>query len=154
MDAEDLLRVRPRSPLYLGVPPAYRRPVPLHPDDGLVAEPDYLLAAHRRPMPRRVLVPVLLAALVVLAACSTEAERRYEAGLLLHEEGRLREAVAEYDEAIRLDPEYAVAYHQRGIAYAELGETRLAIKDYRDEIILNPRYAPAFVGRGMTAENV
>ena len=62
--------------------------------------------------------------LLALAACVglSEAEERYNAGVDLQEEGRLLEAIAEYDEAIRLDPELAGAYVNRGAAYDDLGQ--------------------------------
>ncbi len=36
--------------------------------------------------------------------------------------GHLAEAIEDYDEAIRLDPQFASAYVNRGIAYRRLGQ--------------------------------
>ncbi len=47
--------------------------------------------------------------------------------------GEYRRAIKDYDEALRLDPDFAGAYYGRGRAYDELGEYRRAIKDYDDE---------------------
>lgn len=40
-------------------------------------------------------------------------------------------AIVDYNEALRLNPNYAKAYHNRGIAYQELGENRSALADFR-----------------------
>ena len=37
----------------------------------------------------------------------------------------------EFDEAIRLDPQYAIAYNNRGLAYQSLGKTKEAELDYQ-----------------------
>ena len=72
----------------------------------------------------------------VLAGCVTggpgKAERHYDAGVELQAGGRPQEAIAEYDEAIRRDPEMAVAYNGRGLAYDELGQHQRAIRNFDD----------------------
>ena len=57
---------------------------------------------------------VLLLLTFALAGCSNAAVNSNHAGPQLREQGRLQEAVAEYDEAIRLDPQDAQAYNNRG----------------------------------------
>jgi serine/threonine-protein kinase len=47
-------------------------------------------------------------------------------------------AIAEYSNAIRLDPESDVAYHNRGNAYADKGEYAKAIADFNQAIRLAP----------------
>ena len=41
-----------------------------------------------------------------------------------------KEAIADYDEAIRLKPDYAVAHDNRGVAKAALGLKDAARKDF------------------------
>ena len=67
---------------------------------------------------------------VVLSGCLSEAGQHHNAGVELQEQGRLEEAIAEYDEAIHLDPKYALAYSNRGSAYGDLGQHQRAIRDY------------------------
>jgi len=55
-------------------------------------------------------------------------------------------AIANYNEAIRLDPKNATAFSNRGNAYAEKGDTDRAIADYSEAIRLN--YPNAFFNRG------
>ena len=54
-------------------------------------------------------------------------------------------AIAEYTEAIRLDPKVAEAYALRGCAYNKKGEHDKAIADYSQAIRLAPNLAPVFL---------
>lgn len=58
-------------------------------------------------------------------------------------------AIADYTEAIRLDPKYAVAYQNRGVVWSEKGEHDKAIADHTEAIRLDPNYAIAFNSRGV-----
>ena len=58
-------------------------------------------------------------------------------GTKLLDSGRYREAIPHFDEAIRLNPRYAEAYHNRGTAYDSLGQSKRAIQDYDEAIRLN-----------------
>jgi tetratricopeptide (TPR) repeat protein len=57
-------------------------------------------------------------------------------------------AIAEFDEAIRLDPNFAAAFYGRGCAYDGKGDYDRAIKDYDEAIRLNPKDAAFFSNRG------
>jgi tetratricopeptide (TPR) repeat protein len=69
-------------------------------------------------------------------------------GIAYKAKGDLDRAVADYDQAIRLDPTYAPALNSRGIAYKARGDVDKAIADYDRVIALNPQSAPAFNNRG------
>jgi tetratricopeptide (TPR) repeat protein len=58
-------------------------------------------------------------------------------------------AIADYTEAIRLDPKDGRVFNNRGFAYALKGEYDRAIADYNEAIRLNPKDAKAFNGRGL-----
>ncbi|WP_156331800.1 tetratricopeptide repeat-containing serine protease family protein, partial [Planktothricoides sp. SR001] len=58
-------------------------------------------------------------------------------------------AIADYNQAIALDPNYAAAYNGRGNAYKELKKYELAIADFNQAIALDQNYASAYVGRGL-----
>ena len=99
-----------------------------------------------------VIVPLLIAALVVGAmGCGglSEAEKHYNAGVELQEQGRLEEAIGEYDEAIRLDPQLALAYLNRGAVYNEKNEFSKAIADCDKAIELAPNLFEAYYNRGL-----
>jgi len=57
-------------------------------------------------------------------------------------------AILDYDQAIRLNPEYAEAYNNRGYAYYWIGDATHAIADYSRSIELRPNYAYAYNNRG------
>ena len=58
-------------------------------------------------------------------------------------------AISDYNEAIRLDPNYARAYNNRGIVYGDKKEYDKAISDFNEAITLNPNYAKAYYNRGV-----
>ena len=68
---------------------------------------------------------------------------------LVQEEEDWAEAIANYDEAIRLDPDDAEAYFNRGVAYDNLGQIDLAIQDYSKAIDLDPEDSDAYFQRGL-----
>jgi len=70
-------------------------------------------------------------------------ERAYKAA----EEQRYDDAIRDYTEAIRLNPQDAKAYNNRGSAYDDKRDYDAAIRDYTEAIRLNPLYAKAYVGR-------
>jgi tetratricopeptide (TPR) repeat protein len=54
-------------------------------------------------------------------------------------------AISDYNESIRLDPNYAPAYNDREDAYYHLGNFDKAISDYSDAIRLNRNLASAYL---------
>jgi tetratricopeptide (TPR) repeat protein len=57
-------------------------------------------------------------------------------------------AIEYLNNAIKLQPNDAEIYYNRGVAYDNLGQYKRAIKDYNQAIILKPDYAEAFYNRG------
>jgi tetratricopeptide (TPR) repeat protein len=57
-------------------------------------------------------------------------------------------ATQDYDEAIRLNPNFAQAYYNRDNGYLRHGRNDRAIQDYDEAIRLNPSYAEAYYNRG------
>jgi len=62
--------------------------------------------------------------------------------------GDIGKAVADYDEAVRLDPLYADGYNNRGNAYNMLKEYDRAIADYNRVLEIRPAHAEAHYNRG------
>ena len=62
--------------------------------------------------------------------------------------GQYAEAIADYDKAIKLNPDLAVVYNNRGNAKFELDQHAEAIADYDKAIKLNPDLAEAYNNRG------
>lgn len=63
--------------------------------------------------------------------------------------GVVGRAIEDFNEAIRLYPDYGDAYYNRGRSYQELKKYKLAIKDFNAAIRVNPRDAAAFYNRGL-----
>src|SRR6266446_2976449 len=57
-------------------------------------------------------------------------------------------AIRDHDQAIKLDPNNALAFVDRGSAYAGKREYDRAIRDFDEAIRLDPNLALAFNGRG------
>jgi lipoprotein NlpI len=69
-------------------------------------------------------------------------------GLAYRDKGELDRAIADFNEAIRLEPKFAVAFNSRGFTYDRKGERDRAIADYTEAIRLDPKFAVAFRNRG------
>ena len=64
--------------------------------------------------------------------------------------GNTQEAINDFNESLRLNPRYALAYLNRGIAKRSLNLFSEAITDYNQAINLNPNYAEAYCYRART----
>jgi tetratricopeptide (TPR) repeat protein len=69
-------------------------------------------------------------------------------GAELSNRGEHDRAIADYDQAIGLDPNYAPAYAGRGMAYRAKGDIDRAIADYDQAIRLDPKLAFVYHLRG------
>jgi Flp pilus assembly protein TadD len=64
--------------------------------------------------------------------------------------GDFDKAIADFNEAIRLNPKSAQGHVNRGSAYGEQGELDKAIAEYSEATQLNPKNAEAYINRGIT----
>lgn len=74
----------------------------------------------------------------------------FSIGWLLWEGGKAEKALSAYDPAIRLQPDYAEVYNNRGNIKNGLGSYDAALDDYDEAIRLNPNFAEAYSNRGST----
>jgi Mlc titration factor MtfA (ptsG expression regulator)/Flp pilus assembly protein TadD len=136
-----------------GADEEYNRQVVAECTAALKLRPDYVEAYRERAGFRRALGDVEGAladwAAVLQRATSDDerAESLNERGMVLHESGRLDEALADYTEAIRLCPDYDGAYANRGAIHAERGDRRAALADLDTALRLSPRDDLALVER-------
>ena len=79
---------------------------------------------------------------------SISAETYFLRGFAKYELGLYHAAISDYDTAIHLNPDFALAYYARGIAKKKLKQYFPAIADYTQAIRLKPDDALAYFYRG------
>jgi tetratricopeptide (TPR) repeat protein len=94
-------------------------------------------------------VGACLAVISLIEGPKILAEVFTEFGNFYNLKGDYDRAIADYDEAIRLDPKVAAAFYNRAIAYKAKGDPDRVIADYNKAIRLDPKDADAFINRGV-----
>jgi Flp pilus assembly protein TadD len=79
---------------------------------------------------------------------SSTAKAHFDKGQLFMGRSEWDIAILEFNDAIRLDPNYAEAYRRRGLAYRNKKDYDRAIADYNQAIQLNPSDDIAYNNRG------
>ena len=79
-----------------------------------------------------------------------EAQRHFERGLNLYERDCFNDAIEEFTEAIRLHPNGAGIYGNRGAAYGQQGKYSEAIADFEMALRLDPGNAEYIDNIAMT----
>jgi tetratricopeptide (TPR) repeat protein len=75
-------------------------------------------------------------------------------GLAYSSLGQWDKAIADYNQAIRIDPENFNANYNRGLAYTALEQWDKAITDYTRAIRINPKYIKAYSNRSVAYNNL
>ncbi|BAY60156.1 serine/threonine protein kinase containing TPR domain [Calothrix brevissima NIES-22] len=71
-----------------------------------------------------------------------------------YDRGDYQGAIEDYNQAIKIHPDYADAYNNRGNAREKLGDYQGAIEDYNQAIKIHPDYADAYCDRGNARGNL
>ena len=58
-----------------------------------------------------------------------DANGYFKMGLILDEQGKIDEAIKNYEKAIKINGNHASAYHNLGIDYFDKGDTDLAVQN-------------------------
>ncbi len=112
------------------------------PEPGLTSSPPA-----RRPLARLSWLGISLLLLAGQGCGNFRSERAFESGVDAVEGRNYDLAIAEFSEAVRLKPDYAEAYINRGVAYVGKGDYDRAIADENQAIRLDPRQARAYCNR-------
>jgi tetratricopeptide (TPR) repeat protein len=65
----------------------------------------------------------------------------YTLGILLREQSRFAEAIAEYRHVVRIQPTHANAHYAMGVALRDSGNKREAIREFEEYLRLAPNTA-------------
>ncbi|HUI05468.1 MAG TPA: tetratricopeptide repeat protein [Verrucomicrobiae bacterium] len=69
---------------------------------------------------------------------------RYSLGVALEKTGRTQEAIAQYEQALRINPNIAEVHNNLGLALAETGRTQEAVGHYEQALRINPDSAETY----------
>lgn len=67
--------------------------------------------------------------------------------------GQYPQAIADHDQAIKLNPTFDAFYRDRGAAYVLMGQYPRSIEDFSEAIRLDPNSADAYCCRGLARKN-
>jgi tetratricopeptide (TPR) repeat protein len=88
----------------------------------------------------------------------TVTKRNYVAhnnfGLYLYKTGRTGEAIAHYQKALEIKPNYAEAHNNLGVPLENIGRTDEAIAHYQKALEIKPHYAEAHYNLGNLLSNI
>jgi tetratricopeptide (TPR) repeat protein len=74
----------------------------------------------------------------------------YDRGIGYQRKGQDDLAIADYTEAVRIDPNNALAYYGRGLSYRHKGQDDLAIADYTQALRIAPTSVNTLYNRGLS----
>jgi tetratricopeptide (TPR) repeat protein len=63
-----------------------------------------------------------------------------------------KQALADFTQAVALDPQLAEGYHHRGRVYGRYNHYERALADFNRALALDPRFAAAYADRGFIYE--
>ncbi len=95
-----------------------------------------------------VLLSSLCLATPATAQVSPESAEKYNSGLELVKKRRFQEALAAFEEAVRLDGKNAQAYRAMGSTYKKLRNYQKSVEAYRMAVTVKPDYAAAYFELG------
>jgi tetratricopeptide (TPR) repeat protein len=78
----------------------------------------------------------------------------YNLGVTLGEAGRLPEAMAQYERALQIRPDYAKAHNNLGLAFGKAGKTQAEVEQYEEALRIKPDFAEVHYNLGIVSEQM
>lgn len=78
----------------------------------------------------------------------------FDRGRAWTDRGQYDRAIQDFDQAIKLDPDYPDAFNSRALAHAGAGKSEQAIADFDQAINLDPNYAIAIFNRALALQTM
>jgi tetratricopeptide (TPR) repeat protein len=75
-------------------------------------------------------------------------------GYIFSRTGQTQEAIDQYEQALRLKPDYAEAHDNLGVALEKMGKIQEAIGHYEQAVLIRPDYPEAHYNLGVASERV
>jgi tetratricopeptide (TPR) repeat protein len=73
-------------------------------------------------------------------------------GIALGQVGRVQEAIVQYEQALRIKPDYAEAHCNLGLTLIGIGRLQEGMEHFEDSLRIVPNYATAHAGLGIALE--
>jgi tetratricopeptide (TPR) repeat protein len=87
-----------------------------------------------------------------LAAVENSAKPHNNRGTILLQQGHLQEAIHEFEQALRLNPDFAEAHYNTGSALLRMDRIQDAISQFKQALQINPGYALAHNDLGVALQ--
>jgi tetratricopeptide (TPR) repeat protein len=71
-------------------------------------------------------------------------------GIAYSKKGQYAKAIEEYNKALEVNPNCALAYYNRSVAYSSMGQYDRAVSDCTRALQLSPRHASSYYSRGVS----
>jgi superkiller protein 3 len=103
-------------------------------------------------------IPAKFNLLIVMDALkdklNTEAVVSYFQGIVLGEKDSLVQKLSKLNKSIDTDPNFGLAFNERGITYAKLGEYEKAIADYNRALEILPEFPELYLNKALSLDKL